>query len=226
VFRALTATDEGISITDFPVNINEGFSAERILTFDPNIRPNTVYYYYVREVLEEAQFDAASVTLIPEVLGPPSARIRIETPEELPWMNENEADEEITRGFVMMFIGNELMNVNNGWEEIDPGRGTVPIIESGRTMVPIRAIVEAMNGTAEWDGDDRRIDLTAQGNAVAMWLGRTDILVNNSEALMDIAPNIVNGRTLLPLRFVAQNLGAHIEWIASQQMVVIVYEID
>ncbi|MCL1878326.1 MAG: stalk domain-containing protein [Defluviitaleaceae bacterium] len=219
IFRATSATADGISISDFPITLNTAFSSTNIITFDPNVRANTVYYYYVREVLEEARFDAATVALTPEVLGEPSERVRVQTPTRLPWGNE-----EAERGFIMMIIDNPLMNVNNTWEEIDPGVGTSPIIQTGRTMIPIRATVEAMGGTVGWYGAESRVDLAAFGNNVSLWLGSTDILVNNTSDLMDIAPSLVNNRTLLPLRFVAENLGTHIEWIGSQSMVVIVYE--
>jgi len=43
---------------------------------------------------------------------------------------------------------------------------------------------------------------------------------------MDVVPQVVNGRTLIPLRFVAEFLGQQAEWIGSQQMVVIVYELQ
>ena len=219
VFRASSATADGISISDFAFRINPAVSVTSIRTLDINVQPWTTYYYYVREVLEEARFDAETTTLIPEVLGPPSARVQVFMPYEPVW----EEDEQQQYGFIMMFIGNPMMNVNDVWEEIDPGVGTAPVIIGGRTMVPIRAVVEAMGGTVGWDANDRRADLRTQDNHVVMWLGRFDVLVNGTRQHMDVVPEIVNDRTLIPVRFVAELLGAHIEWIASRQMVVIVY---
>ncbi|MCL2400817.1 MAG: copper amine oxidase N-terminal domain-containing protein, partial [Defluviitaleaceae bacterium] len=217
IFRATTATGDGISITDFPIMVNPAHSLNRIITFDPNVRPNRDYWYYIREVLEEARFDAATTTLIPEVLGPPSARIHVRTSAEI---TEPTAE----RGFIMMFIGNSLMNVNNVWEGIDPPQNnTAPVLSAGRTMVPIRAIVEAMGGTVGWDNTTQRIDLRSHGNHVQMWLGQRNANVNGATREMDVIPQLINDRTLIPVRFVAEFLGAQIEWIGSQQMVVIVY---
>jgi len=217
IFRATTATGDGISITDFPIMVNPAHSLNRIITFDPNVRPNRDYWYYIREVLEEARFDAATTTLIPEVLGPPSARIHVRTSAEI---TEPTAE----RGFIMMFIGNPLMNVNNVWEGIDPPQNnTAPVLTAGRTMVPIRAIVEAMGGTVGWENTIQRIDLRSHGNHVQMWLGQRNANVNGAIREMDVIPQLINDRTLIPVRFVAEFLGAQIEWIGSQQMVVIVY---
>lgn len=49
-----------------------------------------------------------------------------------------------------MQVGNPIMTVNGTESEIDPGRGTAPIIQNGRTLVPIRAIIEAMGGSVNW----------------------------------------------------------------------------
>jgi len=220
IFRATTATGDGISITDFPIMVNPAHSLNRIITFDPNVRPNRDYWFYVREVLEEARFDASTTTLIPEVLGEASARIHVRTSADI---TEPTAE----RGFIMMFIGNPYMNVNNVWEGIDPPENrTAPVINAGRTMVPIRAIIEAKGGSAGWNASDRRIDLRSHGNHVQMWLGQRNVQVNNSPNEMDVMPEIVNGRTLIPLRFVAEFLGSQIEWIGSERMIVIVYELQ
>ena len=93
-------------------------------------------------------------------------------------------------------------------------------------MVPIRAIIEAKGGNVSWNADDRRIDLRSHGNHVQMWLGQRDVRVNGTANEMDVVPEIVNGRTLIPLRFVAEFLGSQIEWIGSQRMIVIVYELQ
>jgi len=220
IFRATTATGDGISITDFPIMANPLHSLNRIITFDPNVRPNRDYWYYVREVLEEARFDAATTTLIPEVLGPASARVHVRTPA-------NVVEPTAERGFIMMTIGNPFMNVNNVWEGIDPPANvTAPVINAGRTMVPIRAIVEAKGGSVAWTPEHSMIDLMSHGNHVRMWLGERGVWVNGSTNEMDVVPQVVNDRTLIPLRFVAEFLGAQVEWIGSQQMVVIVYELQ
>jgi hypothetical protein len=116
------------------------------------------------------------------------------------------------------------MSVNGKSQEIDPGRGTTPIVVSSRSMVPIRAIVEAMGGTIGWDNSTQQITLTANGNTVNMWVGKKEITVNGVKREIDVAPLIQNGRTFVPIRFSAENLNAKVDWINSTREAVITYE--
>lgn len=124
----------------------------------------------------------------------------------------------------MLKIDNPNMSVNGDSQEVDPGRGTTPIIMSSRTVVPIRAIVESMNGTIEWDNPTQMITIKARGNTIQMWVGKTDLKINGVNKTMDVAPVIKNSRTFVPLRFVAENLNSKVDWINSTREVVIVYE--
>lgn len=64
-----------------------------------------------------------------------------------------EQSTETTEKFVLtMQIGNSVMTVNGEEKNIDDN-GTVPVVENGRTLVPIRAIIEAMGGDVKWDGE-------------------------------------------------------------------------
>ena len=115
------------------------------------------------------------------------------------------------------------MSVNGLTKEVDPGRGTVPMIISSRTMVPIRAIVEAMGGSIMWDNIERKITMTARGNTVEMWIGKTEMRINGVAKTMDVAPVIQNERTYVPVRFAAENLNAQIDWINSTREAVIIF---
>ena len=57
-------------------------------------------------------------------------------------------------------IGNPMMTVNGTQQEIDPGAGTAPIVQNGRTLLPIRAIIEALGGTVDWDQDTQTVTIT------------------------------------------------------------------
>ncbi|WP_312832794.1 stalk domain-containing protein [Sedimentibacter saalensis] len=137
--------------------------------------------------------------------------------------NDSSIFELAENSFIMLQIDNPNMSVNGEWEEIDPGRGTTPMIISSRSMVPIRAVVEALDGTVSWEGSSQKITLTAQGNTVVMWIDKNEILVNGNRYYIDVAPTIVNGRTYVPLRFAAENLNTKVYWINSTREAVIIY---
>ena len=107
--------------------------------------------------------------------------------------------------------------------EIDPGRGTVPLILDGRTLVPIRSVIEAMGGDVGWEAGEGRITLVAQGHEVVMWLGERSIVADGEAGSMDVAAQSINDRTMVPVRFAAENVGCQIAWIGSTREVIIVF---
>ncbi len=126
--------------------------------------------------------------------------------------------------------GDPYMTVNGVKKEIDPGRGTKPVIipKWGRTVVPIRAIVEALGGTIEWDGKERKVTIKFNGTVIELWIDKPQARVNGVMKWIDekdhsVKPIIVNGRTMLPLRFVTENLGCKIDWNPKTKTITITY---
>ena len=113
---------------------------------------------------------------------------------------------------IVLLINNPYMTVNDVSKEIDPGRGTVPLILKGRTLLPIRSIVEAIGGEIKWNESERKVTILVGATTIEMWIDSTNTRVNGSNRTTDVAPAIINGRTMLPLRFVAENLGANVNW--------------
>ena len=122
---------------------------------------------------------------------------------------------------ITMVIGDPYMNVSGLEKEIDPGRGTAPLIVNSRVAVPVRAIVEAMGGQISWDGGQRLVTIQNKGRTVFMWIDRRDYSVDGINGTMDTAPFIANDRTYLPLRYVAESLGCQIDWIEAERKVVV-----
>ena len=131
---------------------------------------------------------------------------------------------------IMLWIGNPMMSVNGVYQEIDPGRGTVPVIvkEWGRTLLPIRAIVESLGGEISWDGTQRKVTISFKGNLIELWIDNPQAKVNGQTKWIDegnynVKPIIINNRTMLPIRFVAENLGCDVLWDANERKVTIIY---
>jgi len=205
LFRSDAPNDIGISVTDFYITSTS--------YADVNVEPKTTYYYSVKPVLAEARpFEG-----IDEKLGDVIATFVVTTGDQVYKPGSY-------KHFIMLKLEDPNMSVDGVSQEVDPGRGTAPVVIAGRTMVPIRAVVEAIGGTVEWDGATKKITLTARGNTVEMWLGKTDIKINGESKKMDIAPVSKNDRTFVPVRFAAENLNCKVDWINSTKEAVIVYE--
>ena len=87
-----------------------------------------------------------------------------------------------------------------------------PALIDGRTMVPIRAIFEAMGAVVEWDNDTQSAICTKGDTIVKMTIDSPTIYINDVPSQMDTSPVIINGRTLAPARFVAESFGYKVEW--------------
>jgi hypothetical protein len=122
---------------------------------------------------------------------------------------------------IELVIGQKLMKVNGVKQEIDPGRETAPLVVNGRTLIPIRAVIEAMGGTVDYDAKEQKITLKKGNDTLQMWIGKTNIKLNGTAKTMDTAPVVLNGRTMVPVRFVAENFGYSVAWKAAEQTVVI-----
>jgi len=99
-----------------------------------------------------------------------------------------------------------------------------PIIEEGRTLVPMRAIFEAMGATVDWNGDTRTVTGTKDDIVVMMQIGNNVITKNGQEIMLDVPPQIVNDRTLVPVRAVAESFNAQVDWNGETRTVIIAAE--
>ncbi len=96
-----------------------------------------------------------------------------------------------------------------------------PVIQDGRTLVPMRAIFEAMGANVEWDGDTRTVTGTKGDTVVKMTIDNSVISVNGNNVTLDVAPTIINGRTMVPARAVAEAFNAKVEWDNATRTVII-----
>lgn len=118
-------------------------------------------------------------------------------------------------------IGNPEMTVNGTPQEIDPGRGTVPVIIADRTLVPVRAIMESVGGTVGWDEASQTVTLTYQDDVIRLVINSTEAYLNDTASTLDVAPVTINGRTMLPIRFIAEGFRFTVEWAQDTQTVTI-----
>ncbi len=123
---------------------------------------------------------------------------------------------------VSLQIDNPMMEINGADAEIDPGRGTKPMIVNGRTLVPIRAIIEAFGGTVGWEESSQSVLLNLEGNTIQLGIGGTTAYLNNKAQTLDVAPAIYNERTMLPIRFVAEGFNLGVAWDDATRTVYVI----
>ena len=121
-------------------------------------------------------------------------------------------------------IGDPYLYVDGAKQEIDPGRGTKPVIIKSRTLVPIRAIIEAMGGSVDWMAAEQKVTVKLVDKTVDLWINKTTLKVDGVETTTDSAPVLISGRTMLPARKILESVGAAVEWDGATQTVIIKFE--
>jgi hypothetical protein len=96
-----------------------------------------------------------------------------------------------------------------------------PRIVGGRTMVPMRAVFEAMGASVEWDGAARTVTSRKDGTVISLTIGKAAAMKDGAFIALDAVPVIFENRTFVPLRFVAESFGADVEWDGDLRLVII-----
>ncbi|MCL2416270.1 MAG: stalk domain-containing protein [Defluviitaleaceae bacterium] len=96
-----------------------------------------------------------------------------------------------------------------------------PQMIDNRTMVPLRPIFEALGADIDWNGDTQTVTATRNGTVVVMQVGNPVITVDGNNVTLDVAPVIIDGRTLVPARAVAESFGVSVDWDGNTQTVIL-----
>ena len=94
-----------------------------------------------------------------------------------------------------------------------------PQIINDRTVVPLRVIFEAMGATVNWGGDNQTVTATKGNTVVKLTIGNSYPTINGQTTIIDQPAIIVSGRTLAPLRFVAEAFGGSVNWEATTRTI-------
>ena len=96
-----------------------------------------------------------------------------------------------------------------------------PIIRNDRTMLPARFVAENLGADVKWDNDERKVTITKGDTTIIITIDSQTALVNGAAIVLDSPAFIENDRTYTPLRFIAEKLGASVEWNETDKTVTI-----
>ena len=115
-----------------------------------------------------------------------------------------------------------LIQTDGDEEKYDAGRAGVII--KGRTLVPLRALGEALGAEVNWNASERKVTYSLDGGTVEIWINKPQAKVNGNQVNIDPpAVILANGSTYVPVRFVAEALGCDVEWVEQKKTAVIYY---
>jgi len=94
-------------------------------------------------------------------------------------------------------------------------------VYKGRTLVPIRFIAETFGCDVNWDQDSKKVTINRKGKTLIYWAYKNIAEFDGKTVQIDVGPIIKNGRTLVPLRSIAESLGAYVRWVPSTKSIII-----
>ncbi|MBE7053557.1 MAG: hypothetical protein E7391_04700 [Ruminococcaceae bacterium] len=97
----------------------------------------------------------------------------------------------------------------------------MPVIVNGRTLVPLRAIFEALGATVGWDDATKTATGVLDDTTVSLQIDNTNAKVNGKDVTLDVPAQIVGSRTLVPVRFISESLGCKVDWDGATKTVII-----
>lgn len=117
---------------------------------------------------------------------------------------------EVTKTVVTMQINSKQLFVDG----VAYNKDAAPIVVKDRTLVPIRFVTEFLGGKVDWNEKAKEVILTIDGKEIKMTIGK-------ALEKYGVSPVILNDRTYVPIRFVADELGATTTWDAASKTVTI-----
>ena len=96
-----------------------------------------------------------------------------------------------------------------------------PVIRDGRTLAPLRAIFEALGASVEWDNATRTITSRPKDRTIILQIDNPTARVNNAPIALSVPPVVIGGRTMVPVRVIAESLGAAVTWDEPTRTVIV-----
>ncbi|MGE5404357.1 MAG: stalk domain-containing protein [Candidatus Saccharibacteria bacterium] len=126
---------------------------------------------------------------------------------------------------IQLFLGKKAYDVNGNVEQMD----AAPISKWGRTLLPVKYIADALGADVQWNPAEKKATIGLNGKTIEVWVGKNIARINGNTVVIDPQNPQVKGitvppgRTLLPLRFIAENLGCDVQWDPNLQRATVTY---
>ena len=130
-------------------------------------------------------------------------------------LEDVEAAEKVTISFN---VGSSIVNINGEDVEVEKPY----IVGVGVTLVPIRVISESFGAEVNWDGETKTVTVVDGDTTIVVTVGSKTATVNGEEKELEEAPELTeNGFTMIPLRFISENLGAEVGYVHETQAITV-----
>jgi len=118
-----------------------------------------------------------------------------------------------------LYLNRKTVRVIQGNNTKDVTLDVAPINPKGTTLIPVRGVFEAIGAKVEWLPKTQQVKITKGNTTIVLTIGSKVALVNGEKTTMVEPAQIIKGRTMIPLRFVSENLGGVVKWFGSEQKI-------
>lgn len=115
------------------------------------------------------------------------------------------------------------------WNGMTQPMDVAPIVRENRTLLPIRYVADPLGAQVLWNPIERKVSVKTANRTIELWIDNNTATINGTKLMIDpqnpkVMPiAIPPGRTMLPLRFIADNLNCNVEWKADTNEVIVTY---
>ena len=128
---------------------------------------------------------------------------------------------------IALQINNPEITINGITKTIDE-QDSKPIIKNDRTLLPIRILIESLDGNIAWNEKEREVTINLNYHTIILAIDSNTAVVDGIKIQIDpnnskVTPIIINGRTYLPLRFIVEHLDGVVDWDNDTRTVTVYY---
>lgn len=115
------------------------------------------------------------------------------------------------------FAGDIRIRIKYDWLDFD----VPPVIVNDRTLVPLRAIFNALGAEVVWEESTQTVYASRLGSEISLQIGSYEMTVNGEQIQLDASPQLVQGRTMVPVRAISEAFGYEVTWDAVDRVIMI-----
>jgi hypothetical protein len=108
-------------------------------------------------------------------------------------------------------------------DTLKANRVLAALVRGNTVLVPLRSMFEQTGATVSWDPATKTVDVSKPGSDVKVTVGKPEVVINGESRPLDVPPEIYEGAVVVPLRVIAEGMGAYVQWVADQRLVVVRY---
>jgi hypothetical protein len=108
-------------------------------------------------------------------------------------------------------------------DRLNQNRVLAALVRGNEVLVPLRSMFEQMGATVSYDPASQTADVSKPGSDVKVTVGKPEVVINGESRPLDVAPEIYKGTVIVPIRVISEGLGAYVQWVPEQKVVVVRY---